>query len=181
MTLFPPYPSLFGLADAGMYRNDTLGSDWELGVYSQVTSLPKAFTHRTLIMVGSGITATVRKYGLLQQQLSKTDKSTAVSADLVINTLGYWTDNGAYYYGDAYGHNLTKMAHGAANMEEVAVAVQTALDQQHVPIRYWQWDDWWYPGHPVYVWCVENWEMIPDQFPSGLAGMHTKLGDMPFL
>ena len=86
-----------------MYRNDTLQSDWELGVYSQVTSLPKGFTHRTLLIVGNGITSTVRKYGLLQQMLSKTNKSAAVETDLVINTLGYWTDNGAYYCEDRPG------------------------------------------------------------------------------
>ena len=50
--------------------------------------------------------------------------------------------SGAYYYGDAYHHNLTKMALPHANMEEVSVAVKAALDEQKVPIRYWQWDDW---------------------------------------
>ena len=28
-------------------------------------------------------------------------------------------------------------------MEEVSVAVKASLDEQKVPIRYWQWDDWW--------------------------------------
>ena len=67
-----------------------------------------------------------------------------------------------------------------ATMEDVAVAVKSALDKQKVPIKYWQWDDWWYPGHPVYVWCVADWSMLPDQFPSGLGGLYKKL-DVPFL
>ena len=46
----------------GSYRNDTIGSAWEMGVYSQVTSLPTGFTHRTLLVAGSGVTATVHKY-----------------------------------------------------------------------------------------------------------------------
>ena len=33
-----------------------------MGVYSQVTSLPTGFTHRTLLVAGSGVTATVHKY-----------------------------------------------------------------------------------------------------------------------
>ena len=41
-------------------------------------------------------------------------------------------------------------------------------------------DDWWYPGHPVYVWCVSEWSMVDYAFPSGLEGMHAKLG-LPFL
>lgn len=124
------------------YRNDTLQSDWELGVYSEVTALPKNFVHRTLLLSGAGVTATVRKYGLLQQRLSGADKTAALKADLVINTLGYWTDNGAYYYGDAYHHNLTAMAKGHGTMEKASVAVKDALDAANVPIKYWQWDDW---------------------------------------
>ena len=27
----------------------------------------------------------------------------------------------------------------------------------------------WYPGHAVYVWCVEEWEMVDYAFPSGAA------------
>ena len=65
-------------------------------------------------------------------------------------------------------------------MEEVAVAVKQSLDTQKIPIHYWQWDDWWYPGHAVYVYCVEDWSMLPGQFPSGLAGMYEKLA-VPFL
>ena len=42
----------------------------------------------------------------------------------------------------------------------------------HIPIP---GDDWWYPGHPVYVWCVREWAMVSDAFPSGLKGMHDKL------
>jgi hypothetical protein len=65
-------------------------------------------------------------------------------------------------------------------MESVSVKVKQKLDEQKVPIQYWQWDDWWYPGHAVYVWCVSEWEMVPYAFPSGLAGMYEKLG-VPFL
>ena len=58
----------------------------------------------------------------------------------------YGDDVIRYYYGDAYGHNLTKMSAPHANMEEVSLAVKASLDAQKVPVRYWQWDDWWYPG-----------------------------------
>ena len=33
----------------------------------------------------------------------------------------------------------------------------------------WLCADWWYPGHAVYVYCVQDWVMIPEQFPSGLV------------
>ena len=166
------------------FRNDSANSAWELGVYSQVVSLPPGFRHRTLLLAGAGVTSTVFRYGELARRLAGTNKTSALAKDLVISKLGYWTDSGAYYYADIpFGHNLSKMAAtmgSGSTMEQVAVAVKTQLDKQHVPIAYWQWDDWWYPGHAVYVWCVSEWEMIPAQFPSGLHGMHQKLG-VPFL
>lgn len=102
---------LDNLKHHGSFRNDTVSSSWELGVYSQITSLPKNFTHRTLLVGGVGVTATVEKYGALAQRLAQTNKSDAMSKDLVVNKLGYWTDSGAFYYGDIpFGHNLSKMA-----------------------------------------------------------------------
>jgi hypothetical protein len=98
------------------------------------------------------------RYGALVQRLAKTNKTAALASDRVVNKLGYWTDSGAFYYGDIpFKHNLSAMAatlRPGATMEQVAVAVKSKLDEQQVPIQYWQWDDWWYPGHPVYVYCV---------------------------
>ena len=88
-------------------------------------------------------------------KLAGTNRTAAIATDLVVSHLGYWTDSGAYYYADIpFKHNLTAMAETAGpgmNMEDVAVKVKSTLDEQHVPVKYWQWDDWWYPGHAVYV------------------------------
>ena len=51
---------------------------------------------------------------------------------------GYSTDNGAYYYGDVYQHNISCCT------EDKMLAVKKELDEAAVPIGYWQWDDWWY-------------------------------------
>lgn len=102
---------LDNLKHHGSFRNDTTSSSWELGVYSQITSLPTNFTHRTLLLGGAGVTATVEKYGALVQRLAQTNKTEAMSKDLVVNKLGYWTDSGAFYYGDIpFNHNLSAMA-----------------------------------------------------------------------
>lgn len=79
----------------GSYRNDTVNSAWELGVYSQVRTLPPGFSHRTLVLAGAGVTATVERYGALAQRLAGTDRSAALAKDVVVNSLGYWTDSGA--------------------------------------------------------------------------------------
>ena len=79
---------LDNLKHHGSYRNDTINSAWELGVYSQVTSLPVGFTHRTLGVAGSGVTATMERYGAFVQRLAGTDRSRALAADAVVNSLG---------------------------------------------------------------------------------------------
>ena len=73
------------------------------------------------------------------------------------------------------------MASPYANMELAILATKRALDASEVPVRYWQWDDWWYPGAPVFVNCVDEWEMLPEAFPSGLEGVRAELDGAPFL
>jgi hypothetical protein len=50
-------------------------------------------------VVGEGVTATMGYYGGLMRAAHNTEKH----YDPVVEQVGYWTDNGAYYYGDAYG------------------------------------------------------------------------------
>jgi hypothetical protein len=57
--------------------------------------------------------------------------------------------------------------------------VKKGLDDLAVPIRYWQWDDWWYSGHHAYVYCVDEWELQPPYFSSTLGQMREKLGTPP--
>ena len=47
--------------------------------------------------------------------------------DYTTSYLGYSTDNGAYYYGDAWAHNLSAMA---APYSGVAVAGQSAGERR---------------------------------------------------
>ncbi len=77
----------------------------------------------------------------------------------VLSHLGYWTDNGAYYY-----HTHTNYS----NAEEALVAVKYDLLRRNIPVRYFQWDDWWMesegdrPG-------ILSWIPKPEVFPSGFA------------
>ena len=60
---------------------------------------------------------------------AETDRAAALAADVVVNGLGYWTDNGAVYYGDAWKHDLAVMAAPHATMEAAAVAVAAPLQR----------------------------------------------------
>ncbi|CAE7252706.1 Cbr3, partial [Symbiodinium natans] len=149
---------------------DVARSTWDLGVSSEVMALPQGFQHRTLMVADTGITRAMDIFGGLLRRAYGTTRP-LMDLDPVVNYLSYWTDNGAYYYGDQWhesgGGGETC---GEASMKQVAhgLAGLDLLQAVHV----WQLDDWWYPGHPaVYVHCVREWVL-------GQAGFHSSLGDL---
>eukprot|EP00041_Stephanoeca_diplocostata_P024395 m.617139 g.617139 ORF g.617139 m.617139 type:complete len:972 (-) comp22517_c4_seq1:103-3018(-) len=156
-----------------VYPPEAIPAQFEAGVTSELEAIPAGFRHRVMIIAGKGITDTINKFGDAIRTLYSTQR--IADEDLVTTQLGYFTDNGAYYYGDHYQHDLT-----CCN-ESILSATAKDLHQADVPIRYWQMDDWWYPGDPkVWVNCVEEWKLIEQYFPSGLAGLNKELG-VPFL
>lgn len=148
---------------------------WETGVSSEIQSLPKGFYHRTLIMAGVGITQAMDEYGQTIRKVYST-KRPLQRKDPVVNYLSYWTDNGAYYYGDQW----KEAGGGGSECNETSMTrVAQALQRQDLlkAVRIWQLDDWWYPGHPaVWVYCVENWTLIPPAFNKSLKELSAVLG-----
>ena len=75
---------------------------------------------------------------------------------------GFWTDHGGYY------HNNTNVS-GFASLEDALKAVKKDFAQRAIPVRYFQWDDYWMqtdgdvPG-------MLSWETKPNVFPSGFTG-----------
>ncbi|MFA6448555.1 MAG: hypothetical protein WCX65_03720 [bacterium] len=80
--------------------------------------------------------------------------------------LGYWTDNGAYYY--------YRTAPGK-NYSETLLALGDYLKKENIPARHIQLDSWWY-----YKSKIDNgvmlWEPVKEMFPDGLADFQKKLG-----
>lgn len=154
------------------YSKDTQA--WEVGVSSELESLPANFKHRTLVLSGIGVTATMDSWGATLRKLYGTQRLT--SEDKVVNYLSYWTDNGAYYYGDQWG----EAGGGGETCSESAMrSVAAGLEQQGLldAIGIWQLDDWWYPGHPaVWVHCVKNWTLVPPAFNHSLRVLGAALG-----
>jgi hypothetical protein len=68
---------------------------WETGISSEVTELPAGFEHRTMLVAGKGITATMDAWGTALRKAYGTNHSAVF--DRNIEYLSYWTDNGAYY------------------------------------------------------------------------------------
>ena len=75
------------------YNDSHPGSAWEMGVFSEVASLPANFSASTMLQAGSGgITTAMHEYGQTMRTMYGTSRQHA--KDPVVNLLGYWTDNG---------------------------------------------------------------------------------------
>lgn len=146
------------------------------GIDPAITTLPAGFRHRTLLVVGKGITATLDVWGRALQVLNG-KKPVSNEADVLLRKFGYWTDNGAaYYYRFA----------PSLGYEGTLLAVRDAYQKLGVPAAYMELDSWWYPkeqGNSLAAMAV-NGETVyranPQVFPQGLRAFHEKLG-LPFV
>lgn len=114
------------------------------------------------------------EWGAAVRRVKRTDRR-LVKRDRAVNYLSYFTDNGAFYYGDAWGE---AGGGGAVCNEDALTAVAAGLKAQALPVRAYQPDDWWYPGgQAVYVHCIRNWTLGRPAFsvPS-LGALSARLG-----
>ncbi|XP_076436393.1 uncharacterized protein LOC143275932 isoform X2 [Babylonia areolata] len=138
------------------------------GVMGGVDSLPAGFSLQTLLYYGDqGVTRAFRSWGkTLRDWFGKTDDVVKEyqAMDITLTHLGYWTDNGAYYY-----YNTEK----GKNYEETLPDVMSYASEQRIPYRYLQLDSWWYPKDSLKA--VTTWDAMPQIFPHGLRNLSATL------
>lgn len=157
------------------------------GFNPKLRNLPAGFTQQTLVAFGNGINRTWDSWGhaLLSLQHAKRPPN---DAGAILKCLGYWTDNGAFYY---YNYDADKGYIGTLQ------ALVNRYRQEQIPIRYLQLDSWWYsksttdadgsPGKakkveklPAGEWnCYGGtleYKANPDLFPNGLAAFQKSIG-----
>ncbi|XP_041369874.1 uncharacterized protein LOC121383842 [Gigantopelta aegis] len=149
---------------ASMWHDQTTSCvSW--GIMGGVDSVPAGFEHETLVYYSpDGINEAFRDLGYIMRFLYR-KTSYFRQLDLSLNYLGYWTDNGAYYY---YNTEANK------TYEETIIDIKTYTDQINLPIKYFQVDSWWYYKGPNNG--VTLWEPMPEVFPRGLKFLQKKLG-----
>ena len=137
----------------------------EYGVMGSMSFVPANYMHAMMVFYSpNGITEGVREWGqTLQRAFNRTNQNRA--NDLTVNYLGYYTDNGGYYY-----YHTEKGMNYETTM--VNVAHQIAL-----PFHYIQLDSWWY--HKGIGDGVSHWTARPEIFPDGLAVLHRRLENIP--
>jgi hypothetical protein len=157
------------------------------GLNPTLTDLPAGFTHTSWLAVGSGVETTVHAWGNAITTLNGKTRPTD-DADMLVKYLGYWTDNGAYYY---YNYDP------ALGYAGTILAVAKQYQAEKIPIHYMQLDSWWYPktqvgagggapaglkkaSLPNQTWNAYGgtleYSAAPELFPQGLEAFQKQLG-----
>ncbi|XP_046560817.1 uncharacterized protein LOC124269827 [Haliotis rubra] len=151
-------------------QNASTGGDnvyW--GTMGGVENVPADVENSFILFCGNqGINKAFVSWGqILQTWYGRTDRY--VKSDFTINYLGYWTDDGAYYF------NIPEKG---KNYQDTILDINNYIKQLGVPVRYIQYDWWWYyydKNHGVITW-----EAKPSIFPDGLQWLYNKT-ELPVL
>ncbi|KAK7102674.1 uncharacterized protein [Littorina saxatilis] len=135
------------------------------GIMGGVHTVPVQFGVEFLVYYCSlGVNQAFEGWGgHLRDRYGRTDKF--VNDDLSINYLGYWTDNGAYYY---------YLTEPQKTYQQTILDVKANADQLDIPYKYVQYDSWWYYRGNTNG--VKTWVARPDIFPDGFVYLYKNLG-----
>jgi len=144
---------------------------WWCGFQGEIEEVPSGTNFKVLVVRGHGINATVNKWGSILRAWHGKERPSPY-ADVGLSHLGYWTDNGGYYY-----YNTAP----GKNYEETLLAVKDYADKENIPYGYFQIDSWWYPKAEYKKPGVDGggaiiWEPMEKHFPEGLDSFRKRLG-----
>ncbi len=140
-------------------------------IRSDISSLPQNFTHKVMLAIGKGINKNYITWGHAMTDLQGKVRP-ANDADVSLNMLGYWTDNGAAYY---YSFDRSKGYRGTLE------AIKSEFDSKGITLGYMQIDSWWYPKGSTAAWDAQKageYTYTADKtlFPDGLSAFQQKIG-----
>lgn len=146
--------------------------EWRCGFGGLTEQIPAGTVNQVILVSGRGINDTFMKWGALVQKWHG-HQTADPYADIAMSHLGYWTDNGAYYY---------YRTEPGKNYSETLLDVKSYADKQGIPYGYVQIDSWWYPKAQTNDRSSHDrggfllWEPNPDMFPQGLPAFQKQLG-----
>ena len=154
------------------------------GLEGMIKEIPPGYTHSSLIFFTKGINKAIVDWCALLQKYHGTQPKDPY-ADPVVANLGFWTQNGAYYY-----YRKEK----GMNYEQTILQASQIFKKSNIPFKYFQLDSWWYQKdmktfwkYPPFRWLGRLigggafggtilWEAIPEEFPNGLKALQEKVG-----
>ncbi|KAK6165977.1 hypothetical protein SNE40_022776 [Patella caerulea] len=136
------------------------------GIMGGVMEIPEDFMAQFMVFYSpNGINKAFEEWGSLMKDFYGKDPSYR-KADMTINYLGYYTDNGAYYYWRPEPHKTN---------EQTIYDIQSYALNSSIPYKYIQYDEWWYirargpTGLPT---GTIKWSLRPKVFPSGMRKLY---------
>jgi hypothetical protein len=180
----------FIVSPASHFMIQTIGGDGKTHISSQLRpelrGIPKGFTQQTMVAYGDGINKAWDAWGQAMTDLQGKARPSEY-ADLPLSCLGYWTDNGSFYY-----YHYDRSLGYAGTL----LALEKHFLRQSIPVRYLQLDSWWYyksltdpkgkKGTPKSSKLPEGewnrygglleYKAHPAVFPEGLAAFQRELG-----
>jgi len=166
--------------------SETKSGRIDCGIQGEIKSLPNNFCQKFIIYFGKGINSSMEELGNLILKCNQAERKSLYS-NVCTSYLGFWTDNGAYYY--------YKTERGM-NYEETLVLIKDYFEEHNIPIQYFNFDSWWYQkytnkafttifrpivrlmGGGLYGNTV-RWEADPDKFNTDLKTFHREKFQKP--
>ncbi len=156
------------------------------GIQGEITELPKGYSQTFILYFGKGINKPMEELGDILLEYHGSHRKSQY-ADIVCSHLGFWTDNGAYYY-----YKTEK----GMNYEDTLVAVRKYFEQEDIPIKYFNFDSWWYLKHTNKVFTTIfrpivrlmggglygntlRWETDPEKFSTDLKTFYNERFKLP--
>lgn len=157
------------------------------GLEGMIKEIPEGYSHSSLMFFTGGINKAIVDWCRFLQRYHGTEPKDPY-ADPVVAYLGFWTQNGAYYY-----YRKEK----GMTYEQTILYASNIFKEFDIPFKYFQLDSWWYQKdmkalwkYPPFRWLGRIiggaafggtilWEPLPEEFPKGLKALHEKVG-LPF-
>src|SRR5260370_31811290 len=141
------------------------------GTVRRVRAGRAGYPTQALLRGGAGLTGLLAGGGGAMTALHAKTRP-ANDADLTLEKLGYWTDNGAVYY-----YHFEPQLGYAGTL----LAVKREFDQRGIALGYLQLDSWFYPKGPAMRWDDRNtgifrYRAATDLFPGGLPNFPQQVG-----
>jgi hypothetical protein len=142
------------------------GASLSYGVPCSYTPIPAGFRLETVLLLSRGVGEAMISWGDVLLARYGKRREAAWAADPTLTTLGYGTQNGAYYY-----YNAPR----GTTYEAVLLAAVDDARSRSIPYKWWLADSWWYEKHAgvlprgVPRPGVTRWEATAEAFPRGLG------------
>jgi len=107
------------------------------GIQGEIKNIPKNYSVKFILYFSQGINKPMEELGDILLKYHNSSRKSLYS-EIVSSYLGFWTDNGAYYY---YKTEKRK------NYEDTLVSIKDYFEEHKIPIRYYNFDSWWYLKH----------------------------------